>query len=778
MKRTSENNFLRRSGAMAVALLGIAIFTPIAANAQGAASSSDPTKGVATSTNPTVPETEPTDSIEGPTITDLEDLVVEGQRPVVEVEAGKLNYNVDEDPTAANSTILDLLRKVPGVSVDGNDNITLYGKGDFKITIDGKEEPMLRQYASMIFKNMPASMISRIEVISQPGAKYDAEGVGGVLNIVTQRDEIKRNDGYNGRISLNFGKQSPSLSLYGMVKHNKVTVNLNAAYSDGNIFPQTNESNNVVEYHSSDMKGSLVDEGKQKIGYRYIMAGTNMSWEPNSKNLFNVGFNYMFVPIGVKEITNRQRFLSPTGGELWHTVTSMQGSKLKNASYTANASYQHNFSGDKNDLVLSYQYSLGRNLQDFRSRFTELSNIVYPYESQINRSDAINREHTVQIDYANNFNGSRHLLETGGKGIFRRNGGYDSSSYFNGEGNGIPEMDSNSSIRQIQNVMALYASYTGTFGNLTAKGGLRYENTLMGIDFLDLSRPDFRSRLNDVVPNATVNWKFDAATNLDLTYQMRISRPSLSQVNPFEQNIKDNFVQTGNPDLDSERNHNLTLTFTKFGRALGGNVGISGSKTSNAIANYTYLDNGVVYSTNRNIGDTETAALFGFINWNIIPRMTLNLNARLEYLHLNSPAIGMSNHGWNTNLSLGWNWRTDRDYIFSAYGTWSNHRATLQGWSGGWHYYMVSAGKDLLADKSLNITLSASNFLEDRNKWESFSQTADMTTRNCYRNPMWNVSVSVSWSFGNIKGDVKKTSNAISNDDMVKEGNDRSGAKF
>ena len=119
---------------------------------------------------------------------DLDGVTVTRMRRLVKADADKLSYDVKNDEDAKASTVLDMLRKVPMVSVDGEDNITVNGSSSFKVYVDGKPNMMMSSAPSQVFKSMPASMVKSIEVVTNPGAKYDAEGGAGVLNIVMNKE--------------------------------------------------------------------------------------------------------------------------------------------------------------------------------------------------------------------------------------------------------------------------------------------------------------------------------------------------------------------------------------------------------------------------------------------------------------------------------------------------------------------------------------------------------------------------------------------------------------
>ena len=186
---------------------------------------------------------------------DLNAVTVVASKPLVKMETDRMTYNVQEDAEAKASTVLDMLRKVPMVTVDGQDNITVNGSSNFKVYVDGKPNPMFTSSPSQIFKAMPATMVKSIEVITNPGAKYDAEGTGGVLNIILNKQNTNGaggNDltnGYNGSMSLSYGSNTKQVSalisgqqgkltysahgLYDYSKRNGTEIDMDQIYTDG-----------------------------------------------------------------------------------------------------------------------------------------------------------------------------------------------------------------------------------------------------------------------------------------------------------------------------------------------------------------------------------------------------------------------------------------------------------------------------------------------------------------------------------------------------------------
>lgn len=164
----------------------------------------------------------------------LKGVEVVAQKPLVKMETDKMTYDVQSDNDVKTNTVLDMLRKVPMVTVDGQDNITVNGQGSFKVYVDGKPNVMFSSNPSQIFKAMPASAVKSIEVVTNPGAKYDAEGVGGVLNIVMNNADGKAKtklNGYNGSIAATISNKGYRGSTFLSGQQGKLTYSANLMVS-------------------------------------------------------------------------------------------------------------------------------------------------------------------------------------------------------------------------------------------------------------------------------------------------------------------------------------------------------------------------------------------------------------------------------------------------------------------------------------------------------------------------------------------------------------------
>lgn len=717
-------------------------------------------------------ETAPADTLSTPGYDMLDEIVVQGEVPLIQTNGAKLTYNVDEDPAAGSSNVLDMLKKIPQVTVDGDGNIRLNGSDDYKLQVNGVENPMLKQYANQIMEAMPASMVVRIEIITEPGAKEDAEGTAGIINFITERTQSE--DGYSGQVSLQAQNRSLTPSLSGMLKKGRVTLSANVNYQWG-FSPQKGEQESTNIYLNSAQPGYLHSKVGQRAKHQYAGGSLNMSWEPNEKNLFTAGLDLFYLDANIYRLYGTTTRFDNLDSPLFSFSQDGKGD-MKIFNISVNASYRHNFAPTGNYLVLSYLYNFGRNDLWINQWYSDTQNYTPEFNNQNQATKSFNRGHTIQADYANDFKSEHHLLETGVKGIFRHNTA--TANYLFGMNAedlySFPSLDSD--ILQPQNIYSAYASYTGSYGSFGVVGGLRYEHTLMGITDRKDGAHSFRNHLNDWVPNAALTWNFSAMSNLRLAYQMRISRPSIEQVNPFQLTFSPFEVREGNPDLTSEHSHIVSLKYSSFGRVIGGQIGLEYTLADNAISGFTYLreQDGIstIVTSYANIGKRQSGAFTGLLHWNIINHMSLSLTGRVAYNALKAPAEGYKNYGWSGNIGGSWNYTVADVYKFAAYGLWQSRNITVQGHSSGFYYYGLSAARDFLADKSLTVSVSANNFLAKGMTFKSYSATHDVIYDNVARSTSaWNVGISVTWKFGSLSTQVKKTGVEINNDDINSESN-------
>lgn len=705
---------------------------------------------------------EPADSTYSESYYDLDDIVIVADKPLVQSDGTKLTYNMEEDPSSKGNTLIDALRKVPLITVDGDNNITVNGMQNFKIYVNGKEDPSLTANYKNVLKAMPAESVVKVEVITEPGAKYDAEGTGGIINLVTVSKSTT--DGYYGSLSASMAKAQQGTSIYGRMKKGNFTMSANFNYYNCSLFPQVNDSEIIIENYTST-SGRFQKSGfNQKVIFNYLSGGVNLSYDISDRDLITANADIYNIDAKLTKGSMSYFRLYDNNYNLMAEMNRHIRARQATTGLNASSSWQHSFNNEGHQLIFSYLYNYGlNNLHLFYTPFSDQGEtFISPYENLLDNGHTY--ENTVQLDYIHPFSEQRHTIESGVKGIWRRSKAV-SSTFYGNQPTDMTESDSNKSdILQKQDVYSIYTSYTGKFGNLSARAGLRYELTRMGMDFFWGDYENFLHSLNDLVPNIGISYNFTQSSNIRLAYQMRISRPSLHQVNPYKDTSVPNVIEEGNPHLSSEKSNRVTLTYSNFGRLLGGNIGLEYNTIDNAISRFVYLEDNITYKTYANIGHNRSLAMFGYLSWTIVPRMQFSINGRVTRQMFSVKTPELRNVGWSLNYGANWNYSVKPGFKFNIYGGQSTRSYNLQGYSNGWYYYGLGMSKSFLGNESLTLSLNASNFLKTQVS-SSMASTENMRTKSRYINKNWNVGLTLSWNFGHLNTDVKKTSVTINNDD-------------
>ncbi|HCN84357.1 MAG TPA: TonB-dependent receptor, partial [Sphingobacteriaceae bacterium] len=331
---------------------------------------------------------------------------ITGSRPIVKQEIDRISYDLEADPESKGSTVMEMMRKVPMLSVDGDDNVLLKGNSNYKIFINGKPSSMMERNAKDILKTMPASSIKNIEVIFSPSSKYDAEGIGGIINIVTTR---KIDNGYNGSLNVNeqFPVGGPGAGGTFTFKQGKFGISSLGGINFSNS-PLVTSANSRLTTGSpaTTLSQSFSKESDNNNGY----AGTNFSFEIDSLNLISGQFNY-----NGSRITGSSNQISKldNGSGLTQDYDLSGNNTAHGKGADGALNYQLGFKSDKTRLLtFSYQNIWYENNQ---LNSIDISNP--PDYQQTNEGSS--SEQTVQIDYVHPV--KKVMIEAGLKEIIRNN---------------------------------------------------------------------------------------------------------------------------------------------------------------------------------------------------------------------------------------------------------------------------------------------------------------------------------------------------------------------
>ena len=699
-------------------------------------------------------KTEPADTLKGQT---LDEVVVAQRRKLIKNDIDKLTYDVQHDKTAQTKTTLEILKKIPLVTVDGQENIRVQGSTSFKVYRNGHPDPSLSgQNLKDILKAIPASTIKRIEVITDPGAKYDAEGTTAILNIVMMSNT--KLQGVSGNVNSDVNTHgSVRLGTYLTTKVGKLTTTVNYNYR--------NQSRNQTENNREEVY-NYVKTGEQKHEY-----GTNStaailhfgnisaSYEIDSLNLLTASTTFLGYKADANAQNTNERW-DKNSQLIYKFDNNMTTPGYSHLNIGGRLDYQHKTHLDGEILTLSYMLAATRPHTIFREMYNNMVNFPVSYTSYDQNTRKRFTEHTFQIDYVRPF-GKYHKIESGTKYILRNN---NSTSLMDYQGT-TPDMESK--FKHNAQVAAAYLSYIFTAGKWAARAGLRYEFTRMKASYPDGSNADYHANLNDWVPSASLQYKISDGQTLKFSYNTSINRPGIGYLNPAIISTP-TAVSFGNANLGSSRNQKLQLVYmlvtSKFTLQLSPDY----SFTNNGIGRILYEQNRKDVSTYQNVLKSKDFGILSYTEWTPFTGTSFTLNAFMSYARITLPTPSTKNSGCGGDIYFNWEQKLPWDLTLTTGigGKYGNRIYDPYAIEGHWFFYEFTLTRRFFKDK-LTVSLSAeSPFIKEKSSTYRIVRGDYTGYERSVMYPRY-FKTGFSWSFGKLKASVKKAVRSIKNDDLV-----------
>ena len=672
---------------------------------------------------------------------------VTAMRPLVKMEVDKMIYNVVDDVDSKTSTVLDMLRKVPMVTVDAQDKITVNGSSSFKVYVDGKPNQMISQNASTVFKVMPASMVKSIEVVTNPGVKYDAEGVGGVLNITTNREVTGGKsvaEGFYGTLQAMASTHGYGGGMFASMQKGKfaLSANVNAMKE---IMPST-----VMDMSRTQDSGfSSVTHSETDMKLPLLMGNISASYEIDAQNLLSATAGIMRMKMDQAGISTTDLVFSEEEKYRYSGNTSTVAS---NNMIEAGLDYQHLWADvPARSLTFSYQFNGTPAVNNTLNTFGGAT--VPGYDLTDRRSDGRSGslDHTFQADFTTPL-GSSLTLSTGAKYIYRHNS--SSQKDFRRDGSDfVPNPASSLDYDFYNRIGAAYAELSGNFGPWGVKGGARYEHTWQTYSSVPsvTTSPDgrFDVQYGALVPTASVQYNLSAIQSIGLSYNMRISRPGITYLNPYEDTTDPTALSYGNSDLEVERSHNLSLVYSLVTPKVMLNTTLRHGYTGNGISSYSFYKDNVLNTTYGNIITSNSTGLNAFVMVNPTNKTRIMVNGGITYSDISSRQLGQHNKGVSYNVMLGAQQTLPWDLRLSANVIAMGSQVTLQGSSTGMSLGTLGLTKTFLEDR---LSLSVSGVLPLAKGFElnmsSTTRGNGFTSEMSTIIPMRQIGFQISWTFG------------------------------
>lgn len=703
-----------------------------------------------------------------PTSQGLKEVSITATKPLVKQEIDRISYDVQADPETKTQNVLDMLRKVPLLTVDASDNIQLKGNSNYKILINGKESSLVAHNPSDVFKSMPASSIQKIEVITTPPAKYDAEGLTGIINIITNK---KVDQGYNASVNMRYNSvYGPGGGVSLNLKEGKFGLSMYSGGSDRKAIHSTSQ-NSLQTF--GDFPSDLEQSSTGTQTGHFLYNSEQLSYEIDTLNLLTATFD-----VNGATFNNSTNLLSKTfdqAGALTQRYQQSGFGSNKWNGFDVGVNYQLGFKNNKDRLLtLSYKYSNSPNSQFNNLNIFDRFNYGQPELQQNNNTGT--REQTFQADYVHPL--KKLNIEGGLKAILRNNFSDFETADLDNVSNAYvnnPAADNNFNYKQ--DIYSFYNTYQLNLKDWAFKGGVRIENTVVRANFVTENTPVNQNYTN-VIPSVSIQRKFKGSS-INFGFTNRIQRPDIGELNPFVDSLNTKFISTGNPNLRPVLNHNFEVNYSKFGKGYI-NLGLSYSFANNTIQNVTRLLDTVTYTTFQNVGSDKNLGANVSVNYPITKKLNININSSISYVFLRGFINGelYSNDGVQGYTFAYAGYRFNDTWRAGINGGFYSANVLLQGKSSAYIFSSLSASKDILKKKA-SLYVSVSNPFSQYRKYTSYTRDVDFYRSSVSENPYRTINLGFSYRFGKLKAEIKKNQHGIENDDLKggNKGGDTGGSK-
>ncbi len=699
----------------------------------------------------------------------LGDVVVEGQRALIEERVDRTIYNAENDATTRGGDATDVLQRVPLLTVDFDGNVTLRGNSNVTVLINNKPSTIMASSISDALRQIPAEQIKSVEVITSPSAKYDAEGSAGIINIITKKNTL---EGATLNINSSAGYRGSNLGLNGNYRRGKLGISL-GGWGRANYNMQGGFSNNQLTRNQNGdeiLNTQQTDTRNQNLFGNYNLG---LDYDINKYNSLTGS-----VRIGARNGRSwqdgllTQRFENDVlVSNLLNEVNTLDNSQ----NIDLNLTYTKTFEKPQQEFSVLALFSRNNRNNDFVNSLIN-QNDFSVINSQKNLNESFNQEMTLQVDYQTPINDNQ-MLEIGAKQI-ARSVQSDFAFFFaqgaNGEYVPLQSAALSNVLNYDQNVSSTYLAYTyNTMKSYSFKAGARYEYT----DINAYSRTEDNIEIPSygvLVPSVNVSKKLSNGNTLKGSYNRRIQRPSIQFLNPNIQASNPLNITEGNPQLDPEFTNNFELGYSMFVKGTSINLSGFARNTNNAIQSVRdVVGQDTIRTTYRNIGQEDAYGMSAFVSVNV-GKLTLNGGSDVYYANLNNndpdPEFTAANQGWVISGRLFGNYELTKTLALQFFSFYRGRQVQLQGTRGGFGIYSLSLNKSF-AEKRGSVGIGAENFLYTPFKINSELITPNITQRST--NEMYNMNFKVNFNYriGKMSFDQRpRRRKSINNDDM-KDGN-------
>jgi len=718
------------------------------------------------------------------TLLDGVDIVVE--RNDITAQIDKKVFNMDKQLTSQGGTALDALQNVPSVTIDVDGNISLRGNANVTILIDGRPSTITGSGRQGALSSIPASSIESIEIITNPSAKYDPDGMSGIINIVLKKNKMK---GFNGSIDLSIenGLHPDSLDTYSQFLGFNYNASFNLAYRNKYFnlygtysanwyegyrnFFQTNETfyNGIYDELRQERTGTHLRQGQ------LVKIGTDFYINPKNTIGFSVNGN-----LGNEDRTGNQYYYasdSVTRYDVWQRLSNDPGNRF---GLDANLFYAKKFDVPEHKLDFNTQYSRGQSAEEgfyIENNYDPVNmNLLIPgsLDQFVSTIDG-NAITTIQLDYYKPLMFTKLLqdsteqknpakIETGAKTTIRQ----VSQDYYQETFN-IADTALNNNFDFTEQVHAAYAIFGQEFKpNNKAFASFKYQIGLRGEMVFITSKVDkdpivYKNNYYSLYPSVHIVKPLSITKEISLSYSRRVNRPGLHSLNPFSKYSDPLNLQVGNPELNPEYINSMELGFATYGKKLTLTSSLYYRYMTDMIQRVKDVDsNGVSTITWSNVDEghfygLEIMTIYKPVKW---WRIMLSFNFSQTFINSSSGESALNNSGYSWSSNMTQTFTFTKGWTSQLTGFYRSPMILTQGRSQPMYSLDIAIKKTFLKDK-MYVNFKIADMFNTRQFGYSTFQEGVFTSTGIWKHQSRRFMVTIGYVFGNQDPDRKRRDSRI-----------------
>ena len=690
----------------------------------------------------------------------LADVTVKSNAKTIENKIDKMVFNAEKDISAQNGVATDLLKKIPMVSVDIDGNVQLAGTSSIRFLINGKPSVAYGSSITEVLQSIPASEIKTVEVITNPGAKYDADGLGGIINIVLKQNKTR---GYNGSISTSVGTRIENGALNLAARNNNFGASLFVA-SNARLLAATPMT---MDRTTTDLANKtynyMQQDGSSDVKRQGTHSGLNLDWTYLKKNSFNASFGLN--SFGTDANGSNTQILSsqPFGGmttqnALLHNLTSNSFSENGNFNYSGN--YKRTFNKEGRELEIAYNASNSNfNINAGTFQYAMPGQLLVYGSKNLNGTSENQSE--LKLDYSEPIS-DNVKLNFGSK---LTNMGINSETNVFNESN-TQQLKQNNSLSNTmdynQKVLAIYSELEFPIKEiLEVKLGGRFEQTNVNAIFSkanQLVNPNY----NNFVPSLFFKRNINDNSTIKLSYSRRINRPGTEELNPYINTTDPKNMTQGNPFLLPEHGERIELTYSKEIKEIGSVMFSVFQRNSDQdiqpyVSYYPSLQVGDSLYYNVNLSRSENIGLEKNTGINIFTDIKVNsafsIRSNISYYYrkiYNSIDHYYNATSQNYRANLNLTYEFSKTLVTEWFGNFNSARNEVQGKYPANIAYSMAIRKKFWNNKA-SLGFIANNPFAEFVKQQTLINGPNFNSNNIRYVPSRSFGLSFNWRFGKLE---------------------------